>query len=314
MPSSLPSRPLRHDGSTLPSGPPARLSSGGPASGPAPEPSRQLGPYALLRELGRGAHGAVFLARHGPSGNQVALKVLLGAQDEEGVKRFRREASITARLQAPAIVRTLDVGFDGKHHYYAMEYVSGPTLKERLRQGALPSLEAADLVARLAEAVAEAHQWGVIHRDLKPANVILAEPDGAPRITDFGLARDYAQERMTHTGDVMGTPAYMAPEQFRGERNLDHRVDIYALGVMLYQLLTGVVPYKAANLPELAALVDLGQPRTPRSLDPEIPQQLEAICLRAMAVEPGKRFLTASALASALRDACAAPLGSASRP
>ena len=256
----------------------------------------------------------MFLAQHQPSGNEVALKVLLGTQDPETVKRFRREASITTRLQAPAIVRTLDVGFDGQHHYYAMEHCPGPTLKERLRQGPLPSLEAASLVAKLAEAAAEAHQWGVIHRDLKPANVILSEPHGEPRITDFGLARDYAQERLTQTGDVMGTPSYMAPEQFRGDRGLDHRVDIYALGVILYQLLTGQRPYQAKNLPELASLVEMGQAPPPRSLDPNIPQALEAACLRAMDPDPNKRFLTASAFAAALTAVAQGPSKPPRRP
>jgi len=276
--------------------------------------ARSLGPYTLLNQIGRGSYGAVYLAHHRQSGSRVALKVLLGTPDEETVLRFRREAAITARLQNPAIVRTFDVGRDGRYHYYAMEHCPGPTLKERLRQGPLPSLEAAALVAKLARAVAEAHQWGVIHRDLKPSNVILSEPDGAPKIADFGLARDYAQERLTHTGDLLGTPAYMAPEQFRGETTLDHRVDIYALGVLLYQLLTGHTPYKAATLPELAGLVEAGQARRPREHDAQIPERLEAICLRAMHPDPGKRFLTASSLADALEGLAPKPKQRAARP
>jgi predicted Ser/Thr protein kinase len=263
--------------------------------------SRRIGPYLLERELGRGSNGVVYLARHHKRGIEVALKVLLGAHDDEVLKRFRREAMVTSRLQAPGVVRALDFASDSGKHYIAMEYCPGPTLRQRLRTGPFPAEDAARLVATLAETMAEAHQWAVIHRDLKPANIILDPQTQAPRITDFGLARDYASQRMTRTGDILGTPIYMAPEQIRGRRSLDHRVDVYALGVIFYEVLTGRVPYHANTLEEISSLIVAGRAQAPRTLDPKIPAAFEAICLRAMAADADERYPTASALADALR-------------
>ena len=236
----------------------------------------------------------------------MAVKVLLAQQDEETVARFRREAATTSRLQAPGIVRTLDFGQDGGRLYYVMEYCPGVTLKERLRQGALPSGTAARIVAQLAESVSAAHQWGVIHRDLKPSNV-LVDGDERPQVTDFGLARDYAQQRMTRTGDVLGTPVYMAPEQIRGRSGLDHRVDVYALGVMLYELLAGRVPFYASDLATLARQIEAGRVTPLRELNPSVPDGLIAVCARAMAVNRDDRYPTATALADALTEFRAAP-------
>ena len=260
--------------------------------------ARTLGPYQLLEELGRGAYGVVYRAQR-EGGEEVALKVLL-TSDEDSVKRFEREAQITSRLQERGIVRTLDVGQEGRHPYYAMELCAGPTLKDRLREGPLRPSAAAELVAQLARAVAAAHQWGVIHRDLKPGNVILDAQRG-PRITDFGLAKDTARERLTHTGDVLGTPVYMAPEQIRGRR-IDHRIDVYALGVILYEALCGAVPYYAPDIQQLARLIEAGRAKPLREQRAEVPAELEAICSRAMARDPDERFPTASALADALQE------------
>ncbi|HBP20319.1 MAG TPA: hypothetical protein DEA08_21330 [Planctomycetes bacterium] len=268
-----------------------------------PSPSQQsakrtLGPYQLLEELGRGAYGIVYRAQR-EGGEEVALKVLLKCEGE-AVRRFQREAEITSRLQEPGIVRTLDVGQDGRHPYFAMELCPGPTLKDRLREGPLRPSAAAELVGHLARAVAAAHQWAVIHRDLKPGNVILDAKRG-PRITDFGLAKDTARERLTHTGDVLGTPVYMAPEQITGRR-IDHRIDVYALGVLLYECLCGSVPYYAPDIQQLARMIEAGRPKPLREQRPEIPPELEAICLRAMARDVDERYPTASALADALEE------------
>jgi len=267
--------------------------------------ARTLGPYRLLEELGRGAYGVVYRAQR-EGGEEVALKVLVKSEGE-AARRFQREAEITARLQEPGIVRTLDVGQEGRHPYFAMELCPGPTLKDRLREGPLPPPAAAELIAKLARAVAAAHQWGVIHRDLKPSNVIL-DPERGPRITDFGLAKDTARERLTHTGDVLGTPVYMAPEQIAG-RAIDHRIDVYALGVLLYETLSGSVPYYAADLQLLARMIEAGQAKPLRERRAEIPPDLEAICLRAMARDPDERYPTASALADALERHGARGLG-----
>lgn len=263
-------------------------------------PTRKIGPYELVDELGRGANGIVFLARRVGNEELLAVKVLLQQQDEEAVIRFRREAATTARIQAPGIVRTLDFGQDGSRLYYVMEYCPGETLKDKLRAGPLPAREAALLIAAMARAIAAAHQWGVIHRDLKPSNVLLEKESGRPRITDFGLARDYAQQRLTRTGDVLGTPVYMAPEQIHGRTDLDHRVDIYALGAMLYELLAGRVPFYAPDLATLAKQIESGRVEPLSGLVPSLSADLIAICARAMAVQRGDRFQTASAFADAL--------------
>jgi len=198
-------------------------------------------------------------------------------------------------------VRVLDAGRDGERLWYAMEYCAGEDLGARLRRGPLPAAEAARLVARLADAVASAHAQGVVHRDLKPANVILAEPDGRPRITDFGLAQDRAAGgSLTRTGDMLGTPLYMAPEQVRASKHVDHRVDVYALGVILYQCLTGQRPFTGATIPEVTRKVLAGYPLPPRHLAPELPRPLEAACLRAMALDPDDRHATAGELAADL--------------
>jgi len=264
--------------------------------------TRRLGPYQLLEELGRGANGVVYLARRGAAEELLAVKLLLQAQDEESVLRFRREAATTARLEAPGIVRTLDFGQDGGRLYYVMEYCPGPTLKERLREGPLPPLEAAELIAALAEAMAAAHQFGVIHRDLKPSNILLEPETGRPRVTDFGLARDYIQQRLTRTGDILGTPVYMAPEQVHGKSDLDHRVDVYALGVMLYELLSGRVPFYAPELSALAKQIQSGRVTPLTELVPDLSPTLVQICARAMAPKRDDRFATASAFAAALRE------------
>ncbi|MBL4845205.1 MAG: protein kinase [Planctomycetes bacterium] len=269
------------------------------ASGSSPH-ARKIGPYTLLEELGRGANGIVYLAQRNSSKERVAVKILVQPQDEEAVVRFRREAATTSRIQDPGIVRTLDFGQDGSRLYYAMEYCPGETLKDRLRAGPLPPREAASLIAGMARAMAAAHQWGVIHRDLKPSNVLIDKESGRPRITDFGLARDYVQQRMTRTGDILGTPVYMAPEQIHGKSDLDHRVDIYALGAILYQLLSGQIPFNAPTIAALAKHIESGRVTPLRDLVPNLSPALIAICARAMAVQRNDRYATASALADAL--------------
>lgn len=262
---------------------------------------RALGPYELLRELGRGTMGVVFLARRGPDGPPVALKVILEeAADEEGRIRFQREASIALRLDHPGIVRALDVGRAGGRGYYAMEFVEGKSLHQHLAGGPLEPREAASILARVARAVEAAHAQGVIHRDLKPANIMLADPDGTPRITDFGLARDEAMSRsLTRTGAMLGTPLTMSPEQIRGEK-IDLRADVYALGAVLYRCLTGHFPFEAATPVELARAVLDDVPVLPSAHRPGLPSALDEVTLRALSRDRRDRYASAGAFAEAL--------------
>ena len=274
------------------------------------ESGARVGPYLLVQELGRGSHGVVFLARSDERSEPLALKILLDGAfaDEETVARFQLEAAIGVKLTHPGVIRVFDVGRHADKLYYAMEYCPGRTLRQRMKDsGCLPPGEGLDLILELARTLSACHALGVIHRDVKPGNVILDPRDSdRPRLTDFGLARDRSlMESMTRTGDILGTPYYMAPEQFRGERDLDHRVDIYALGVILYQLLTGERPYEAATPVLLARAVESGDPRPPRELAPEVPARLEAICLKAMARDPEERYPSAAELVEDL-EACRA--------
>ncbi|MGE0708648.1 MAG: protein kinase [Planctomycetota bacterium] len=275
----------------------SRPPSGRSGLGEAP---RRLGRYELLRELGRGANGAVYLARHDALGKEVALKVLHGhASDPEGLARFKVEAQAMGRLDHPGVVSVFDFGVD-RVPYYVMEYCRGETLQQRLLRGPLPPHEAAALVAEVAGAVAAVNAQGVIHRDLKPGNVLLDERTGRARITDFGLAHDQTVSRMTQTGEVLGTPVYMAPEQIAGDRDVDQRIDVYALGVLLYQCLTGRRPFEAPTWFELRHQIQSARLVSPSELRPETPQGLSAVCLRAMARDRDDRYPDAGALAADL--------------
>ncbi|MGE0712992.1 MAG: protein kinase [Planctomycetota bacterium] len=267
-------------------------------------PFRRVGRYELLAELGRGSSAAVYLARADGLERTFALKLLEPTTDQEGVRRFEREAQLASSLEHPGIVPVLDFGRDPQSGalYLVMEHVPGGALDERVaREGALGWREAAELVAELAEAVAAAHALGIVHRDLKPANVLLDARTGRPRVADFGLARAGARSSsLTRAGDVVGTPIYMAPEQVKGEP-ADERSDIYALGVILYELLTGEPPYRAATVLDLAHRIVAGGARRPRELSPAIERRVEAECLRAMALDPARRHPSAAELAAALR-------------
>ncbi len=273
------------------------------ASGQPSGPNR-LGPYTLIRELARGGMGAVWVARRPDLDREVALKVLLsgaGASETE-VQRFLTEARISARLRHPAIVSVLDVGQAGGCHYLAMDLITGGSLKERLSQGPLPPREAAQLFLRLAEGLAFAHSLAVLHRDLKPHNVLL-DASGQPLLTDFGLAKDTgASQGLTKTGQVMGTPAYMPPEQAEGQRDLvDRRSDVYGLGATLYEALTGEAPFRGSTALNVIHAVLTKDPAAPRSKNSAIPRDLETIVLTCLEKEPDARYPSAQALADDLR-------------
>jgi serine/threonine-protein kinase len=266
------------------------------------------GRYRLVCRIGSGGMADVWCADDQELGRRVALKVLHPrfAANPEFVERFRREASHAAGLQHPNIVAVYDRGeWDGAG-YIAMEYVEGPTLKEIVRErGPLPPELAVDLVVQVLRAARYAHKHGIVHRDLKPHNVILDE-EGRIKVTDFGIARAGASE-MTETGAVMGTAHYLSPEQAQG-KPVDSRSDLYSIGVMLYELLTGRVPFDAES-PVSIAVQHVSEPPVPPSqVNPSVPPALEAVTLRAMAKRPEDRFQDADSFIAALQQAREAPL------
>ena len=276
-----------------------RLDPGHPAPGPL-FPSR-LGRYELLEELGRGSFGVVYRARDTELDRVVALKVPRAGRlaTPEEVDRFLREARSAAQLEHPHIVAIHDAGRDGQTCYMACAFVPGTTLARHLAAGRLAFGEAAAMVARVAEALHHAHLQGVIHRDVKPANILL-DRQGEPHLTDFGLAKRQTGEiTVTLDGEVLGTIAYMSPEQAREAHHVDGRSDLYSLGIVLYEMLTGELPFRGSpGMVHKQVLEEEAQP--PRRLNDRIPRDLETICLKCLEKEPSRRYATAQGLAEDL--------------
>jgi serine/threonine-protein kinase len=278
------------------------------------------GKYRVERVIGRGAMGVVVAATHLQLGQQVALKFLTAEalQHPEALTRFGREARAAAAIRSEHVARVLDVGaLESGQPYMVMEYLEGCDLATyKLERGPLSIVEAADLTLQACEALAEAHSLGIIHRDLKPANLFLARyaDRTSLKILDFGISKivvPVGPENdfdMTRMGAIMGSPSYMSPEQMRSTRNVDTRTDIWAIGVVLYELVTGHLPFQAPSMPQLCGMI-LSDPAPPvRQWRPDVPPRFEALIMRCLAKDPRQRFSSVAELAVALGEF--APAGS----
>jgi serine/threonine-protein kinase len=262
-----------------------------------------LGDYELIAELGRGGMGVVYEARQTSLGRTVALKMILRGMTPSAadLARFRTEAESAARLDHPSIVPIYDVGEYQGQPFFTMKYVAGTTLAQRLAEGPLPPREAAALLAPICRAIHYAHERGVLHRDLKPSNILI-DAEGRPHVSDFGLAkRVEGEDRVTQTGAVLGTPSYMAPEQAAGTRGrLGPASDVYSLGTILYQMLTGRPPFQSASPVETVLMVLEQEPLPPRLLNPRADRELEMVALKCLQKPPELRYDTAGKLADDL--------------
>src|SRR5437868_1945523 len=259
-----------------------------------------FGDYELLEQIGRGGQGVVFRARQKSLNRIVALKVIgLGRWATEAhLKRFRLEAEAAARLEHPGIVPIHEVGERDGSCYFSMKFVEGGQLDEVLRRAPRSIRQAAELIAKVARTVHYAHQHGILHRDIKPGNILL-DGKGEPHLTDFGLARLVETEStMTRTLEVLGTPSYMAPEQAMGNNSaVSNTTDVYGLGAVLYQLLTGQPPFAGGATYETIKLLLDTEPKQPRLLNPKIDRDLSTICLKCLEKDPKRRYTSALALA-----------------
>jgi WD40 repeat protein len=302
-----PANPAVHDVVTVPPRDQATVEVGSFAPAlpdeSAPGRVRYFGDYEIERELARGGMGVVFRARQVSLNRPVALKMILAGQlaDDTDVKRFYTEAEAAANLDHSGIVPIYEVGQHEGQHYFSMGFVEGQSLSHRLADGLFPPREAAELIRRVSEAIEFAHQHGVIHRDLKPANILL-DKNGNPRVTDFGLAKKIESDSgLTGSGQIMGTPSYMPPEQAGGKRGeVGPTADVYSLGATLYALVTGRPPFQAATAMDTVIQVLSDEPIPPRRLNPSIPPDLETICTKCLEKDPARRYASARALAEEL--------------
>ncbi len=262
-----------------------------------------FGRYRLLEQIGRGGMGAVFRAEQPELNREVAIKVILQgelATDAE-LHRFQHEAQAAASLRHPNIVSIHDVGCTDGLHFFAMDLMPGGSLSQRLQQGPLSDSEAVTLVLQIARAVAYLHERGVIHRDIKPSNIVF-DDHGNPCLTDFGLAKSFETDSgQTRTGDLLGTASYMSPEQASGDvRNLSPRTDVYSLGAVLYELITGEPPFRGEGYLDTVLRVIEREPTCPRRIRRGISRDLEQICMKCLEKKPADRYASATLLANDL--------------
>ncbi|MBI3723224.1 tetratricopeptide repeat protein [bacterium] len=269
----------------------------------AGEPAPRIGKYVITGELGRGGMGVVYRALDTALRREVAIKMILDPTraGPELLKRFEAEASATARLRHPGIVSVHEVGFHEGRPFLVMELIQGESLEALLRREPMAPRRAAEVIREVALALAHAHASGVVHRDVKPENV-LVDKEGRPHLMDFGLAREVGEgQRMTVTGQVLGTPAYMSPEQAAGEtRRQGPASDVYSLGAVLYRALVGKPPFEAPSIPALMTRVMFDEPDPPRRTHPKVHVDLETIALRCLAKEPERRYASATVVAEEL--------------
>jgi eukaryotic-like serine/threonine-protein kinase len=264
-------------------------------------PFTHLGRYRVVRELGRGAMGVVYLAEDDSLQRQVAVKTLLLPEEENSAERrnlearFIQEAKAAGGLNHPGIITIHDLGREGDWLYIAMELLQGTELRDRMVVGALPLQEAVDIAAQVAAALSAAHARGVVHRDIKPGNIMLVA-DGHAKLMDFGIARMKTSDVRTQSGTMMGSPKYMSPEQVGGHP-VDHRSDIFSLGSLLYEMVSGHPAFEFGNLGELLNGIMRGTPPAPSTWRPEIPPQLEAVIARAMEKNAAARYQDAAEMA-----------------
>jgi eukaryotic-like serine/threonine-protein kinase len=258
-----------------------------------------LGRYRIVRELGRGAMGIVHLAQDEALQRPVALKTLVlpdaPQEARELEARFRQEAKAAGALNHPNTITVYDFGREGNRLYIALELLEGVELRERLQHGPLPLDEALDIAAQVASGLAAAHARGVVHRDVKPANIMVL-PGGLAKIMDFGIARVQASELRTATGTMLGSPRYMSPEQVGGHP-VDHRSDIFSLGSVLYEMVTGRPPFEGANLGVLLGAIQHGATVPPTQVQPGLPASVELVIVRALQKNPEVRYQDAAEMA-----------------
>ena len=273
------------------------------------------GKYRVERVLGQGGMGIVVAAQHLQLDERVAMKFMLrqAMRDPESVARFTREARAAVKIKSEHVARVSDVGvLENGSPYMVMEYLDGADLSDWLKQhGQLPVEQAVDFVLQASEAIAEAHALGIVHRDLKPANLfVIRRPDGvlSVKVLDFGISKvtglssSSPEFGMTKTSAVMGSPFYMSPEQMRTAKDVDARGDIWALGIILYELLSGVTPFTSETFPDLVLKIATEPPAPLRNRAPDAPLGLEAVIFRCLEKDPNKRFATIGDLAIALAD------------
>ena len=271
----------------------------------APTNSRKIlgNRYEVISKLGQGGMGTVYKVHDIQLDRTVALKTLIAETDSDAqINRFIKEAKATAALDHPHIVRVHDIGVFDKTPYFTMDLVSGSSLKEFLKFTQVDTPQLVAIMLKVIDAVHYAHSQGIIHRDIKPANIMI-DKDLQPKIMDFGLAKVVgSQDDMSKTGDVVGTPAYMSPEQARGDKKINRRADVYSLGATLYQAITGRAPFEGVTYINIIQQVWNDEPIHPRSLNPETSVELEAIILKCLEKDPQKRYKNAASLAKDLNN------------